>query len=148
MIEKWQSAKARQGGRQKFESERGRQAELDMQGPRNTERKGVAGETDTQSSTMLLHSAISLRSRQLCGPNSVLFMQKPSQKSARTQGCSGCCSIIHQAEKCILIEVALNLGHHFSQLFFFFLLFFQLCVIHRQTELHLSTLQPHWDSDC
>lgn len=87
---------------------------------------------------MLLHSAVSLQHRQLCRPNSVLFMQKPSQKSARTQGCSGCCSIIHQAEKCILIEVALNLGHHFSQLFFFF----QPCVMCRQTELHLTTLLP------
>lgn len=93
---------------------------------------------------MLLHSAVSLQRRQFCRPNSVLFMQKPSQKSARTQGCSGCCSIIHQAEKCILIEVPLNLGHHFSQLFFFFTSFFflQLCVMHRQRELHLTTLHP------
>lgn len=46
--------------------------------------------------------------------------KRSRKKSAKLQGCSGCCSIIHQVEKCILIEAALNLGYHLSQLFFIF----------------------------
>lgn len=56
-----------------------------MQG-QNTGAERVAGETVTLSDTVLLHGAVSLQRRRLCRPNSVLFMQKPSQKSAKTQG--------------------------------------------------------------
>lgn len=68
VIKKWQRAKARLGGGIRYA------------GADDGEARGVAGETGTSSDTVLLHSAVSLRRRQLCRPNSVLFMQKPSQK--------------------------------------------------------------------
>lgn len=139
-----------QAGRSKFKTESETQAELDMQGQRTLNQKEQPKRTISRAIFMLLHSAVSLQRRQFCRPNSVLFMQKPSQKSARTQGCSGCCSIIHQAEKCILIEVPLNLGHHFSQLFFFFHFFFFSSAVCNAPPKRAASHNPppHWDYDC
>lgn len=99
-------------------------------------------ETKIQGVSHFHITTVSLQRRHLCRPNSVLFMQKASQKNAGTQGCSSCYSIIHQAEKCTLIEVTLNLGHHFFFSRDSFSVIKYGLVEEKKAELHLADFLP------
>lgn len=87
--------------------------------------------------SMLLQRAGSPQRRQLCRPNSILFMQKPSQKKCQDSR---------------LLRLLLNYSSSREmypdwscfelRATFFTAAFFQLCIMRLQTELWLTTLLP------
>ena len=133
MREKRLRVKAKAGRQMEVQFREGETSEVRHAGQRTL--NGVAEEKNTSSDFHVTTQCCIPASQTALRAKLCFIHAKPSQKRDTNQGCSRCCSIIHQAQKCILIEVALNLGHHFSQLFFSFF-FSQQCVMLRQTASH------------